>query len=95
MYRKYILQPKAAAVQFAPWKLNEYASDVCLPYITRLIPRLSAAFLWCISGPLNIFSSSNSVTNILEAEKKIKQKGISKRTKKNVVMQEEKENEKN
>lgn len=40
-----------------------------------------------------IFSLHLSVTNILEAEKKIKQKGISKRIKKNMVKQEEKENE--
>lgn len=57
---------------------------------TRLIPLLSVSDVL----PFRlIFSLHLSVTNILEAEKKIKQKGISKRIKKNTVKQEEKENE--
>ena len=57
-----------ASVQFIPWKLNEYASDVCLPYITRG---------WYYDFPsdvspfrLIVSLLSTSVINTLEAEKK-------------------------
>lgn len=75
-------------MQFISRKLNEYANDgMFTVYSTRLIPRLSVSDVSPVRLTVSLYLVA---TNTIEIRKKIKQKGISKKIKKDAVKREEK-----